>query len=248
MIWAYTLVSVFVVSLISLVGVLSLVANKNWLQHILLYLVSFSVGALLGDVFIHIIPHIAEGRGFTFGMGLNFLLGIILFFIIEKFVHWHHCHKAEHTHKIKPMAYTNLIGDGFHNFLDGVIIASSFMVSVPVGIATTIAVILHEIPQEIGDFGVLIYAGFKTKTALIFNFASALLAVIGAIVTLVVLQNVEGLETIMLAIAGGGFIYIAGSDLIPELHKEACSRCGAFFQLMFIVFGMAIMALLLLIE
>ena len=222
--------------------------NKHRLQHILLYLVSFSVGALLGDVFIHIIPHIAEEHGFEMKIGLYFLLGILIFFVIEKFINWHHCHKAEHVHKIKPMAYTNLIGDGFHNFLDGVIIASSFMVSVPVGIATTLAVLFHEIPQEIGDFGVLLFAGLKKKTALLLNFASALLAVFGAVITLLVAQNIEGIELVLLAVAGGGFIYIAGSDLIPELHKGECSRCNSIYQFLFIIFGMGLMVLLMFLE
>jgi len=198
-------------------------------------------------VFIHIIPHITEEHGFTVQIGLYFLLGLVIFFIVEKFIHWHHCHHVSHDHKIKPMAYTNLIGDGFHNLLDGVIIASSFMVSVPVGIATTIAVILHEIPQEIGDFGVLIYAGFKTKTALIFNFLSALLAVVGAALAILLAGQIEGVEVIMLAIAGGGFVYIAGSDLIPELHKE-CKWCNSLYQLLMLILGIALMLALTLIE
>ncbi|MBT5338515.1 ZIP family metal transporter [Candidatus Falkowbacteria bacterium] len=247
-IWLYTLGGVFIVSLISFVGVLALAMKKEKLEHFLLYFVSFSVGALLGDVFIHIIPHITEEHGFNLQTGLYFLLGIVVFFVVEKFIHWHHCHKAEHEHTIKPLAYTNLIGDGLHNLLDGVIIASSFMVSVPVGIATTLAVIFHEIPQEIGDFGVLLYAGFKKKTALLFNFASALLAVVGAVLTLLLAQHIHGLEVILLAVAGGGFIYIAGSDLIPELHKGECTRCHAAFQLLFILLGMAVMAGLVLFE
>jgi zinc and cadmium transporter len=247
MIWIYSLVSVFIVSLISLVGIVTLIWKKDKLEHFLLYFVSFSVGALLGDVFIHIIPHITEEHGFTVQIGLYFLLGLVIFFIVEKFIHWHHCHHVSHDHKIKPMAYTNLIGDGFHNLLDGVIIASSFMVSVPVGIATTIAVILHEIPQEIGDFGVLIYAGFKTKTALIFNFLSALLAVVGAALAILLAGQIEGVEVIMLAIAGGGFVYIAGSDLIPELHKE-CKWCNSLYQLLMLILGIALMLALTLIE
>ena len=206
------------------------------------------MGALLGDVFLHIIPHVSEEHGFTTKIGVYFLLGVLLFFALEKFVNWHHCHSVDHHHKIKPLAYTNLVGDGFHNFLDGVIIVSSFMVSVPVGIATTLAVLFHEIPQEVGDFGVLLYAGFSRKKALLLNFASALVAVLGGLVALLLIDYIQGIEIVLLAFAGGGFIYIAGSDLIPELHKESCSRCKASYQFAFIVLGLAVMAALLIIE
>lgn len=250
MVWFYTLVSVFVVSLISLIGVFSLSMKKERLEHILLYLVSFSVGALFGEVFLHILPEINEEAAYSTKLGMFFLLGIVIFFVIEKGIHWRHCHKADNCdrHEIKAMGYTNLIGDGFHNFLDGAIIASSFMVSVPLGIATTLAVIIHEIPQEIGDFGVLIYAGFTRAKALLFNLASASIAIIGAIAALFLAGNIEGLSLLVLAIAGGGFIYIAGSDLIPELHKDHCSGCRPFFQLLFIVCGIGVMGLLLLLE
>ncbi|NQT49617.1 ZIP family metal transporter [Candidatus Kuenenbacteria bacterium] len=249
MIWLYTITSVCIVSLISFVGALVLVVKKNKLEHFLLYFVSFSVGALLGDVFLHIIPKITEEHGFSYQIGLYFLLGIVIFFIIEKFVHWHHCHHVDHSHehKLKPLAITNLVGDGFHNFLDGVIIAAAFMVSLPVGIATTVAVILHEVPQEIGDFGVLLYAGFSKAKALLFNFLSAALAILGAVITLLISNSVPGLELVLLAIAGGGFVYIAGSDLIPELHKE-CKWCNSLYQLLMLILGIAIMAGLVFLE
>jgi len=250
MIWLYTILSVVIISLVSFVGIFSLSMKREKLEHFLLYFVSFAVGALLGDVFIHIIPHIAEEHGFSLMTGIYFLIGILMFFIIERFVHWHHCHKVEHHHHIKPLAYTNLIGDGLHNFVDGVIIASGFMVSIPVGIATSLAVLFHEIPQEVSDFGVLLYAGFTRKKALLLNFVSALTAVVGAIIALLVAGQIEGIAPIMLAIAGGGFIYIAGSDLIPELHKggKECSRRSAIFQFLAILAGIAIMFLLLLFE
>jgi zinc and cadmium transporter len=250
MVWLYSLLSVFIVSLISLIGVFSLSIKKERLEHILLYLVSFSVGALFGEVFLHILPEIGEQATYSARFGFYFLIGIILFFIIEKIVHWRHCHRAEHcdVHEIKVVGYTSLVGDSFHNFLDGMIIASSFMVSTPLGIATTLAVIIHEIPQEIGDFGVLMYSGFTRAKALLFNLASALFAVLGAILALFLAGNIEGLSLVILAVAGGGFIYIAGSDLIPELHKDHCSGCRPFLQLLFIICGIGVMSLLLLLE
>jgi len=240
MIWFYTLLSVFIVSAISLVGVTTLMVNKEKLEKFLMYFVSFSVGALLGDVFIHIIPEISGESGFRAQSGLLILGGIVFFFIIEKFVNWHHCHHVEHTHKIKPMAYTNLIGDGLHNFLDGVIIAAGFMISFPVGLATAIAVVLHEVPQEIGDFGVLLYAGFSRGKALLFNFLSASLSILGAVLTLAIASGAKQFSSIVLALAAGGFIYIAGSDLIPELHHDFKWR-SSISQLFMLVVGIVVM-------
>ncbi|KKQ80721.1 MAG: hypothetical protein UT02_C0003G0020 [Parcubacteria group bacterium GW2011_GWC2_38_7] len=248
MIWLYSLASIVVVSLISFVGVLFLGIKKEKLEHVLLYFVSFSIGALFAEVFIHIVPRIVEEVGFTTRYGLYFLLGLIIFFIVEKYVHWHHCHSVDHHHKIKPVAYTNLIGDGLHNFLDGLIIASSFVVSIPLGIATSFAVLFHEIPQEVGDFGVLLYAGLSKKKALWFNFGSALLAVVGGVVGILLASLVGSIEMVILAIAGGGFVYIAGSDLIPELHQENCSRCSSVYQLLFMILGILVMMGLLLLE
>ena len=168
-VWLYTLASVFIVSLISLIGIFTITLGTNILKKILLFLVSFSAGALLGDTFIHLIPEMAES-GFTIKTSACILSGIILFFIIEKFLHWRHCHiptSKQHPH---PLAAVNLVGDGLHNFIDGTLIAGSYLVSVPLGISTTIAVILHEIPQEMGDFGVLLYAGVRRFRALFYNF------------------------------------------------------------------------------
>ena len=150
----------------------------------------------------------------------------------------------EHAH---PFAYTNLVGDGLHNFIDGLIIGASYIVSVPVGIATTIAVVLHEIPQEIGDFGVLIHAGFSKGKALALNFLSAVAAILGAVVALWLSGAVEGLEMVLIPLAAGGFIYIAGSDLIPELHKEN-HIVRSILQVISFIAGIGVMLLLLLLE
>ena len=249
MVWIYTIISVIIISLVSLVGVLALFLKKEKLEHLLLYLVSFSVGALLGDVFLHILPEITDEYGYSPIIGFYFLSGVILFFILEKIVHWHHCHHAEHSdHRIKPMVITNLVGDGFHNFLDGMIIAGSYLVSIPVGVATTLAVLFHEIPQEIGDFGVLVHGGLSRSRALLFNIFSAFIAVIGAIFALIIAKKIDNIELFLLAIAGGGFIYIAGSDLIPELHKIECRGCKPWLQLLFIILGVGVMATFLIVE
>ncbi|MCX6814454.1 MAG: ZIP family metal transporter [Candidatus Aenigmarchaeota archaeon] len=176
--WLYSLASVIIVSLISLIGVSTLALKDSTLRKILLYFVSFSAGALLGDAFIHLLPDAVES-GFTVQISLAILFGILFSFVVEKVVHWRHCHmpvSKDHPH---TFAYMNLFGDGVHNFIDGLIIGASYIASIPVGIATTLAVIFHEIPQEIGDFGVLLHGGFGKRKALFMNFLTALTAVLG---------------------------------------------------------------------
>lgn len=238
-IWLYALISVFIVSLISLVGVLTLAIKERQLKKILLFLVSFSAGALLGGAFIHLIPEAFEKLSHITA-SFYVLVGILIFFVLEKFIHWRHCHiptSKQHPH---PFAFMNLIGDGLHNLIDGMIIGASYLVSIPLGIATTVAVFLHEIPQEIGDFGVLVYGGFKKTKALFFNFLSAITAIIGAVIALAIGTKTQTFALFLLPIAAGGFIYIAGSDLIPELHKESVP-IKSLIQLISLIVGIAVM-------
>jgi zinc and cadmium transporter len=247
MVWACPLISVIFVSLLSFVGVFFLAFKKEKLQKILLFLVSFAAGGLLGDAFLHLLPEAAEETGLTIEVSLAVLVGLLTFFILEKFIAWRHCHiptSKEHPH---PVALMNLIGDGLHNFTDGLVIGASFMISFPLGIATSLAVIFHEIPQEIGDFGVLIHGGFSREKALIFNFLSALTAVAGVIFILLIGPKFMDLVSLLVPFTAGGFIYIAGSDLIPELHKETDLKKSAF-QLLGLLLGIGVMLLLLLIE
>jgi zinc and cadmium transporter len=245
----YSILSVLIVSLISFVGLIGLGFKAKSLRKILIYLISFSAGALLGDVFIHLLPEVVENGGFTLAVSGYILLGVVMFFFLEKVIHWQHCHsgvmEGGHVHSF---AYMNLVGDGFHNFLDGVIIAASYLISIPAGIATTIAVLLHEIPQEIGDFAVLLHGGFSKGKALALNFASALLAVLGALVVFFLEGSVDNLEIILVPVAAGGFVYIAGSDLIPELHRHSDSLARSLLQLLAFVVGILVMAGLLLLE
>ncbi len=246
-VWLYTILSVLVVSLISFIGVLTLSIKAEKLKKFLIYMISFAAGALLGDVFFHLIPELVEEGAFNLQASSLILAGIVMFFIMEKVVHWQHCHMpttAEHTH---PFAKLNLIGDGLHNFIDGLIIGASYLVNIPVGIATTMAVIIHEIPQEIGDFGVLLHGGYSKGKALFFNFISAVAAVLGAIVALIASRYTENLVSYMIPLAIGGFIYIAGSDLIPELHKNFETK-KSIIQLFFFIIGILVMAALLLLE
>jgi len=247
-IWIYTLLSVLAVSLVSFVGLLSFGIRAEKLKVILIYFISFAAGALFGDAFFHVIPEIAKEQGFEFYVSVYFLLGIIIFFLVEKFVHWQHYHSPAISQGIKPFAYVNLIGDVVHNFGDGLIIGASYLASVPVGIATTIAVAFHEIPHEIGNFSVLLHGGFTRNKALVVNFITALFAVIGALFALILSRFVANTQNILLPIVAGGFIYIAGSDLIPELHKDEPHTLGkSLLQTLCFVLGMALMAMLLVI-
>jgi len=213
LIWA--LLATFIVSLISLIGIITLIFSKKILNKLLFLLVGLSAGALMGGAFLHIIPESVEYGESIF---IYVLLGFILFFILERVIRWHHCHKLEKC-EVHPFTYMILIGGGLHNLIDGILIATSFVVNFNLGLVTTLAVILHEIPQELGDFGVLVYGGFSKFKALLLNFVSATLAMLGAVIGFF-LSSMYGIEEIILPITAGGFIYIAASDLIPELHKE----------------------------
>lgn len=246
-IWIYSIISVIVVSLISLIGIFFLTINDESFGKITFYLVGFSIGALFGDTFIHIFPEIARGGQFGIISSLSVLSGIVAFYILEMWIHWQHCHvptSYDHPH---PVAYTNLIGDGFHNFIDGMIVAGSFMVDVKIGLATTLAVILHEIPTEMGHFSIFVHAGFNKMKALKYNFLSALTAILGAVVTLIIGKEMTALTDFLLPFTAGGFIYIAGSDLIPEMHKE-CDKKRSMIQLLSILAGLGLMFLLLVID
>lgn len=246
-IWLYTIGSVLLISLVSFIGLMAISINLEKLKKGLLFLVSFAAGSLLGDAFIHLIPEAFEDSENASIVPFMILAGFIIFFILEKILCWRHCHvptSEDHPH---PVAINNLIGDGFHNLIDGMIIAGSFLVSIPLGIATSIAVLLHEIPQEIGDFGILLHAGFNKKKALLFNYLSALTALVGASLTLIVGTALESKQVIMVAFTIGGFIYIAAADLIPEMKKETNFR-KSWFQLLSLILGIGVMALMLLLE
>jgi zinc and cadmium transporter len=245
-VWLYSLISVLIVSIIPLAGIFILGIKLSKLKKVLIYLVSFSAGALLGDAFIHLLPELITS-GYRISAALYILLGILVFFILEKFVHWQHCHAPITRTHVHSFAYMNLVGDGLHNFIDGLIIAASYLVSLPVGIATTIAVVLHEIPQEIGDLGIMLYAGFSKIKAVMLHFFIGLIAVLGTLLGLILNQFFSNSQVFLVSIAIGGFIYIAGSDLIPELHKETDTK-KSIIQIISFIVGILIMLSLLLLE
>jgi len=229
------LASVTIVSLVSFIGILFAGLKEAILGRILMALVGFASGSLIGAVFFDLIPEAAESGQ---AIWLYIVVGIVFFFIMEKFLYWRHCH--DETCQVHSFAYLNLIGDGVHNFTDGALIAASFLVSSSLGFTTSLAVVFHEIPQELGDFGVLLYGGFEKKKALIYNFLSAITAVIGALVTYFLASQVQGLAQLLVPFAAGGFIYIAATDLMPELHKKSQMK-DSVIQLSTLLTGIALM-------
>ena len=233
----YALASAIIISLISLIGIFTLGLKEKFLNKILLLTVGFSAGGLMGGAMLHMLPEAAE-ESESLGVFLWVIGGFAIFFILERLIHWHHCHKVDCP--VHAFAYTNLIGDGVHNFIDGFIIMTSFLVSIPLGIAVSISIIFHELPQEIGDFGVLLYAGIKKAKALFYNFLTALTAILGVLAGYLLTESVEKNIPFILAIAAGGFIYISASDLIPELHKEKNLNKSLLSFAMFII-GVGVM-------
>lgn len=224
------LLSVVCVSLVSLVGVLSLSVRRELVGRLLVLLVAFASGSLLSAAFFHMIPEVYGELGED---ALGFVLaGLVVFFMVEKFIHWHHCGREEC--EIKPVGYLNLLGDGVHNFIDGVVIAAAYISDFRLGLLTTGVIIVHEIPQEFGDFAVLLHAGFTVRRALFFNFLSALTAVAGGLAGFMFLSGIGPMVAPVVGLAAGGFLYIATADLMPELHKERNARMMAYQTLAFL--------------
>ena len=256
MTWIYALSAVGIVSLVSFAGVFALAIRETMLRRVVFIFVGLATGALFGDALVHLIPE-ALGSGIgNVTTGITIMSGILLFFALEKFLFWHHCHGEHeescdtltaHDHAPKHLGPLILTADFVHNMVDGVVIGASFLVSTEVGIATTIAVVLHEVPQEIGDFGLLIHAGWSRGKALLWNFFSALSAFFGVAVVLVLGSGIELLVPFASAFTAGAFIYIAGADLVPELHKTSGIGRTAL-QILSVALGFGLMLLLVLAE
>lgn len=240
----YTIGSVAVISAFSFIGTLFLTSGSRFVATTMVHLVSFATGAVLGIVFFHLLPEVMHSAEPQTG-SLLILVGILLAFAIEKFIHWHHCHHVEHddaegrhTHPVGPLI---IIGDSLHNFIDGMLIASAFFVSVPLGLVTALGIILHEVPQELSDMALLLHSGYSRARALLWNTLSSCAAILGAVVAIGFTQWVEGIEYILLPIAAGNFLYIATTDLIPELHKET-RLVKSLQQVVLLLCGIALMS------
>lgn len=224
-----------IVSAISLAGAVSFVIKKKVLHKFTLLLVAFSTGALLGGAFLHLLPEAMEGA-----TGIEpfvyVLMGIVVFFVVERILLWNHCHNdADHKCKIHTFSYMSLIGDGIHNFIDGLIIVSAFSIDSQIGLATTIAIASHELPQELGDFAVLVHGGLTNSRALFLNLMSSLTAIFGVVIGYFLVNGIESVTQFLLPFAAGGFIYVSMSDLIPELHKEKDVKKSIMYMGMFII-------------
>jgi zinc and cadmium transporter len=245
-IWTYTLISVFLVSMLSLLGLIFFPFGKENISRFLIWAVAFAAGTLLGDAFLHLMPQ-ATIHGASVGVSMSFLAGILAFFVLEKFIHWHHCHDVECEEKIVSFPYVILVGEAVHNFIDGMIIAASYLVSIPLGIATTLAVVSHEIPHEVGDFASMLYGGFSKAKALLFNVLAGMVSILGALFILVLKADTAETVKYLIPFAAGSFIYVAIADIIPELHKST-KPLHSLAQLICISSGIAVMYMLLVVE
>ena len=220
---SYILIFSTVGSLISLVGGLVLLFTSQKALRLSHLLAAFAAGALLGATFFDLLPEALHQASDAQVVLTWTLLGILLFFVLERFIHWFHHHELHHyDHHTKHRATVPLVilGDTVHNFIDGVVIASTFLVDIRLGMVTTLAVAAHEIPQEVGDFGILLNAGMRRRRILLYNLLSALATVLGALIAYRVGEAVESILPIFLAITAGFFVYISLSDLIPGIHSE----------------------------
>jgi zinc and cadmium transporter len=248
--------SVVAVSLVSLAGLSTISMDEARVRRLATLFVSFAVGALLGDAFIHLIPQTFAGNGplrVPLGPSLLVLGGMMVFFVVEKLLRHRHGVLQDHYHGQHPvgrpeLAAINILGDAVHNFIDGVVIGASYLVSPTLGVSTTIAVLLHEIPQEFGDFGILIHSGLTVRQAVMLNLGSASVAILGTAMSLVAgTVAEEAVTSALIPVTAGGFVYLAAADLIPELQHDRSLR-ALVVQTSLILAGIAVMGLITLIE
>jgi zinc and cadmium transporter len=213
---AWILLGGFLMSAIALVGSLTLLLRPETLDRMVLPLVAFAAGSLLGGAFFHMLPAAAQGQDLA-SVFLWTMVGFTLFFALEQFLHWHHCHKADAGCK-QPLTYLILLGDALHNFLGGIGIAGVFLIDIRLGILAWLAAAAHEIPQELGDFGVLVHGGWRRSSALLFNFLSGVTFLLGALVTYAASRTID--TGFLVPFAAGNFFYIGASDLVPEVNKH----------------------------
>jgi zinc and cadmium transporter len=214
------LISATLVSLISLVGIATLPFSDEGLKRITFILISLATGALFGDAILHILPDVFRHDVHSFKSSLWVLAGILASFSFEKFLRWKDHHELDGVKGIKPVGRIILVSDGLHNLVDGILIGAGYLANRDVGIATTLAVALHELPHEMGDFGVLIDSGYSKGKALLFNFLCACIAIAGVFVAFAFQSSVDNFPWIALPLTAGSFLYVAGSNLTPELQKE----------------------------
>lgn len=235
-------------SVFSMIGGAILLWKQDFAKKISLFLISFAAGVLLGVAFLDLLPEALEGFGEIEPVALYALGAISFFFMLERFLWWYHHHRMEvddhpHEHTTTSQVYLLMTGDAIHNFIDGILIAGAFLISFPLGVSISIGVIAHEVPQEIADFGVMINAGFSRTKIILFNLATALTTIVGAVGAFFALSSAEAIIPIVISITIGIFIYIALSDLIPTIHHENEHKHDVIHFLLF-VGGIALIFLL----
>ena len=232
---SHILISVLIVSSISLIGIVTVLFRIKSMDKLFFVLVSFAVGALLGAAFLDLLPESIKAAE-PFWVFVCVLIGILFFLLMESFLYWYHCHDREC--KVHEFNYLCLMGASIHNFFDGVIIAATYMSGASIGFIATIAIIFHEIPRELGDYGILVFGGFSKWKALFYNFLTAITAFAGALCAYFFLDKFKTYIPYLVSIAAGGFIYISLTDLIPELgKKKMLSRSLAQFGLIALGIG-----------
>jgi len=237
---SYIVFSSIVLAAVSLDGALAVLLSRKIFNELIPNLVAFSAGALIGGAILHLIPESIDELGNEPSTFVLILAGIVAFYILEQFIHWHHCHKETHDHK-KPVSYLILIADGVHNLIDGLAVAAAFLTAPALGVSTLVAVVAHEIPQELGDFGILIHSGWKSGKALLFNFISSLTFLAGGLIAYFVSKDFD--VSVLLPFAAGTFIYIAAVDLIPEIKSDTKLKSKISFFIAFVL-GLILMYLI----
>lgn len=234
---AWILLGGLLMALISLVGSLSLMLPERVLQRLLLPLVALAAGTLLGGAFFHMIPAAIRELGNRLPVYVWILTGFVSLFALEQFLHWHHCHLPVGQHH-RPLTYLILLADGLHNFIGGAAVAGAFINDVDLGITAWLAAAAHEVPQELGDFGILVHGGWAPRRALLFNLLSALTFLLGGLVAYAASSAVD--VAFLLPFAAGNFIYIAAADLIPEV-KEHESPTVNVLHFLALLLGLALL-------
>jgi zinc and cadmium transporter len=229
--------SSLVMSAIATVGSVTLILKESTLQKLLLPLVAFAAGSLIGGAFFHMIPAGLKKMGGEVGFFVWLVVGFVLFFALEQFLHWHHCHRAQADCK-KPLTYLILIGDGVHNFIGGTAVAGTFLIDIRLGVTAWLAAAAHEVPQELGDFGVLLHGGWEKSKALMFNVISALTFLLGGLLAYAASYKLD--VTFLLPFAAGNFIYIGAADLIPEINRHE-SPTANLIHFLFFAAGMGLL-------
>ena len=234
---AWIVLGGLLMSLIAMVGSVTLFLRPHVLDCLLMPMVAFAAGSLIGGAFFHMLPAASDAGMSTLNIGIAVVAGFTLFFALEQVLHWHHCHRARADCK-QPLTYLILIGDGLHNFLGGLAIAGTFLIDVRLGITSWLAAAAHEIPQELGDFGVLVHGGWSKKRALVFNVLSGLTFLLGSLVAYGLSFRVD--VSWLVPFAAGNFLYIGASDLVPEVNKHGNVKVNVALLAAFVL-GLALL-------